>query len=188
MADYSGNNNVPLGPGQVPPPLEEYVGGAELITDPPSPAGTQSYLITVTAKGDECGRSFYIKGTCTFVDNKPDAKVTGTMLRCTNKVLLGPPCNQRKNYQVGFEGTITRGRGERAGSRQLRIDIKYFPDEKWIRENCKKARVDRGSDSLILTEVKPFERTPTGKIINDDIDEAEKLVIDNLMKGMRKPR
>lgn len=72
--------------------------------------------------------------------------------------------------------------------RQLIISVDYYPDEKWIKENCKKARVDRGSDVLVLTDATPSARSPTGKIINDDIDEAEKLIIDNIMKGMRTPR
>jgi hypothetical protein len=175
MAYYTGNNEGPLPPGVVPPPFEEYT------------AGIQGEVITVIAKGDKCGRRFYIQGTFHFDGiSDPDAEISGTMLRCTNSVLLGPPCNERKDYQVQFKGTIKRLRGDRAGLRRLSIDITYFPDEKWIRENCKKARIDRGSDSLVLTEAKPFERSPTGKIISDDIDEAEKLIIDGLlMKGAR---
>jgi hypothetical protein len=186
LAYYTGDNDVPQPPGVAPRLPEDFVGGVQR-----DQSDTLVHHITVVARPSEekCGRSFYIKGTFRFDhDLDPDADISGTMVRCTNSVLLGPPCNERKNYQVQFKGTITRVRGERAGSRRLSVDITYFPDEKWIRENCKKARVDRGTDAFVLTEAKPDVRSPTSKIIYDDIDEAERLLIDNLMKGMRQPR
>ncbi len=183
MAYYSGDNDGPVPPGTVPPSPEDFVGGVQR-----DPRDRQFHTITVAAKGDKCGRSFYIKGTFRFDDDlDPDAEITGTMSRCTTTILLPPPCNHLKNYQVEFKGTVKRGRGPRTGSRQLSIDINYFPDEKWIPEPpCKKARTDRGTDSLVLTEARPDKRTPTGKIINDDIEEAEKLIVDSIMKGFRK--
>lgn len=172
---YRGTNDAPAVPGTA------HVEGENFL------AGVQGNQVTVHAQADTCGRMFYIKGTMSFPANIETGTISGTMSRCTNTVLLGPPCNQMKNYQVQFSGTVTRSRGQR-GLRQLIINIDYYPDEKWIKENCKKARVDRGSDVLVLTDATPDVRSPTGKIIRDDIDEAEKLIIDNILKGLRQPR
>ena len=172
---YRGTNDAPAVPGTA------HVEGENFL------AGVQGNQVTVVAQSDTCGRMFYIKGTMSFPANIETGTISGTMSRCTNTVLLGPPCNHLKNYQVQFSGTVTRSRTP-GGLRQLMININYYPDEKWIKENCKKARVDRGSDVIVLTDATPDVRSPTGRIIRDDIDEAEKVVIDTILKGLRQPR
>lgn len=83
---YRGTNDAPAVPGAA------HVEGESFV------AGIQGNQVTVAAHPDSCGRTFYIKGTVSLPANFETGKISGTMSRCTNTVLLGPPCNQLKNY------------------------------------------------------------------------------------------
>jgi hypothetical protein len=172
VAFYEGSNDAPPVPGA------DVVGGEKFL------AGIQGNRIYVIARGDTCGRTFYLQGTFDIPPNRVSGTIRGTMWRCTNRELVGPPCNQKKNYQVQFTGTISVGRAPRTNYRQLMINLDY-PYEKWIKEPCKKVKVDDGTDTLVLTDATPEQRSPTGKIIRDDMDEAEKLLVDTFMKSLQ---
>ena len=85
---YEGSNDAPPVPGA------DFVGGEKFL------AGTQGNQIYVIARSDTCGRTFYLNGTMNIQPNMVTGTISGTMWRCTNPELVGPPCNQNKNYQA----------------------------------------------------------------------------------------
>lgn len=114
----------------------------------------EAIAIEVKAGGGdgECGRSFYITGTMLFDANNTTASIGGPMLRCTEKALLGDPCNHQPFYEVGYTGTVTRTPYQ--GAQMFEINITY-PDERWLPEDCPngKKRTEVGKDKITLTYV-----------------------------------
>jgi hypothetical protein len=136
--------------------------------------GNDLTFVVTSGGGDICGRSYYFTGTVIFPAHSKTGSIGGPMLRCTDPGLV-VYCNEKTVYQVTFTGTVERGDGT--------FDIRItYPDEKWLKEDCKNKRTDVGTEQILLTYAPPTPPEPT---IREMIDQAKEKAADTMYKSVR---